>query len=85
MAEQLSMGEVDPTDQQRSWLVNKIRTDIAMMGAKLNAQVIIKNLQHMHAYGAGLADPPAVIHQKPGSHSGRASMGENPRSNSERG
>jgi hypothetical protein len=24
---------------------------------------------HMHAYGAGLADPPAVIHQKPGSHS----------------
>ncbi len=23
-----------------------------------------------HAYGAGLADPPAVIHQKPGSHSG---------------
>jgi Tfp pilus assembly protein PilP len=22
----------DPTDQQRSWLVNKIRTDIAMIG-----------------------------------------------------
>jgi hypothetical protein len=39
----------DPTDQQRSWLVNKIRTDIAMMGTKLNAQVIIKNLQNMHA------------------------------------
>ena len=42
----------DPTDQQRSWLVNKIRTDIAMMGIKLrfklNAQVIIKNLQTMH-------------------------------------
>jgi hypothetical protein len=45
----------DPTDQQRSWLlhwlVNKIRTDIAMiMGIKLNAQVIImmiKNLQNM--------------------------------------
>ena len=39
----------DPTDQQRSWLVNKIRTDIAMMWTKLNAQVIIKNLQNMHA------------------------------------
>ena len=40
----------DPTDQQRSWLVNKIRTDIAMIGTvtKLNAQVIIKNLQNMH-------------------------------------
>jgi hypothetical protein len=39
----------DPTDQQRSWLVNEIRTDIAMLGTKLNAQVIIKNLQNMHA------------------------------------
>jgi hypothetical protein len=38
----------DPTDQQRSWLVSKIRTDIAMMGIKLNAQVTIKNLQGMH-------------------------------------
>jgi hypothetical protein len=38
-----------PTDQQRSWLVNQIRTDIAMIGTKLNAQVIIKNLQNMHA------------------------------------
>jgi hypothetical protein len=38
----------DPTDQQRSWLENKIRTDIAMIGTKLNAQVIIKNLQNMH-------------------------------------
>jgi hypothetical protein len=38
-----------PTDQQRSWLVNKIRTDIARIGTKLNAQVIIKNLQNMHA------------------------------------
>jgi hypothetical protein len=28
--------------------VNKIRTDIAMRGIKLNAQVIIKNLQNMH-------------------------------------
>ncbi len=34
----------DPTDQQRSWLVNKIRTDVAMMGIKLNAQVMIKSL-----------------------------------------
>ena len=39
----------DPPDQQRSWLVNKIRTDIAMIGTKLNAQVIIKNPQNMHA------------------------------------
>ena len=46
MAEQA--WDLDPTDQQRSWLVSKIRTDIAMMGAKLNAQVIIKNLQNMH-------------------------------------
>ena len=38
----------DPPDQQRSWLVNKIRTGIAMIGTKLNAQVIIKNLQNMH-------------------------------------
>ncbi len=31
--------------------MNKIRTDIAMIGTKLNAQVIIKNLhwQNMHA------------------------------------
>jgi hypothetical protein len=28
--------------------VNKIRTDITMMGIKLNAQVTIKNLQNMH-------------------------------------
>jgi hypothetical protein len=34
----------DPTDQQRSWLVNKIRMDMAMIGTKLNAQVIIKKL-----------------------------------------
>ncbi len=31
-----------------TWRVNKIRTDIAMMGIKLNAQVIINNLQNMH-------------------------------------
>ncbi len=36
------------------WLMSKIRTDynyystIAIMGIKLNAQVIIKNLQNMH-------------------------------------
>ena len=39
----------DPTDQQRSWLVNKVRSDIAMIGTKLNAQVIIKNFQNMPA------------------------------------
>jgi hypothetical protein len=38
----------EPTIQQRSWLLSKIRTDIAMMAIKLNAQVIIKNLQNMH-------------------------------------
>ena len=38
----------EPTIQQRAWLLNKIRTDIAMMATKLNAQVIIKNLQNMH-------------------------------------
>ncbi len=39
----------DPTlDQQRSWLVSKVRSDIAMMATKLNAQVIIKNFQNMH-------------------------------------
>jgi hypothetical protein len=38
----------DPTDQQRSWLVSKIRTDIAMMWIKLNARVMITNLQSMH-------------------------------------
>ena len=32
----------EPTVQQRSWLLNKIRTDIAMMATKLNAQVIIR-------------------------------------------
>ena len=37
----------DPTDQQRSWLVSKIRTDLAMREIKLNAPVMIKNLQSM--------------------------------------
>jgi hypothetical protein len=36
-----SMHGRDPTDQQRSWLVSKIRTDIAMMEINLN-------LQNMH-------------------------------------
>ena len=37
----------DPTDQQRSWLVNKIRTNLAMnlKGVKLNARVLTKNLR----------------------------------------
>jgi hypothetical protein len=42
------MDARDPTDQQRSWLLNKIRTDLAMRGTKLNARVLIKNLQNMH-------------------------------------
>jgi hypothetical protein len=42
------MGETPGTNVQRSWLVNNIRTDIATMGIKFNAQVIIKNLQNMH-------------------------------------
>jgi hypothetical protein len=42
----------DPTGtgQQRSWLVNKMRTGIATMGIKLrllSAQVIIRNLRNM--------------------------------------
>jgi hypothetical protein len=40
----------DPTDQQRSCLGKKIRTDIAMIGTKLNAQVTIKNLRPEHAH-----------------------------------
>ena len=38
----------EPTIQQRAWLVSKVRSDIAMMATKLNAQVIIKNLWSMH-------------------------------------
>jgi hypothetical protein len=37
----------DPIGQQRSWLVSKIRTDLAMREIKLNAPVMIKNLQSM--------------------------------------
>ena len=43
------MGETPRTNSDRGSRVNKIRTDIAMIGTKLNAQVIIKNLQNMHA------------------------------------
>ncbi len=44
----------DPTDQQRAWLVNKVRADIqvAMRATKLNAQVQLTNLQTMHERGA---------------------------------
>jgi hypothetical protein len=40
----------EPTIQQRAWLVSKVRSDIqvAMLATKLNARVIIKNLQNMH-------------------------------------
>ena len=31
----------DPTDQQRSWLGNKIRTDTAMNGIRRNARVLL--------------------------------------------
>ncbi len=41
----------DPTDQQRAWLVNKVRTDIAMRATKLNAQVQLMNLQAMYEKG----------------------------------
>ncbi len=46
MAEQVWEGTHGPT----AIVASKIRTDIAMMGTKLNApgQVIIKNLQNMH-------------------------------------
>ena len=35
-------------DQQRAWLVSKVRTDIAMKAIKLNAQVQLTNLQGLH-------------------------------------
>jgi hypothetical protein len=58
MAEQIWEGPHGPTtfdpDRPTPRLVNnlKIRTDIAMMGTKLNAhwQVIIKNLQNMQSH-----------------------------------
>jgi hypothetical protein len=46
----------DPTDQQRAWLVNKVRTDIAMRATKLNAQVQLTNLQTMYEKGKATSD-----------------------------
>ena len=46
----------DPTDQQRAWLVNKVRTDIAMRATKLNAQVQLTNLQTMYERGTATSD-----------------------------
>jgi hypothetical protein len=46
----------EPTIQQRAWLVSKARSDIAMMATKLNAQVIIKNLQNMHEKSLPVSD-----------------------------
>ena len=46
----------EPTDQQRAWLVNKVRTDIAMMATKLNAQVQLTNLQAMYEKGNATSD-----------------------------
>jgi hypothetical protein len=39
----------DPTgtDQQRAWLVNRVRMDIVMKATKPNAQVQLTNLQTM--------------------------------------
>jgi hypothetical protein len=46
----------EPTDQQRAWLVNKVRTDIAMKATKLNAQVQLTNLQAMYEKGKATSD-----------------------------
>ena len=46
----------EPTDQQRAWLVNKVRTDMAMRATKLNAQVQLTNLQTMHERGTATSD-----------------------------
>ena len=46
----------DPTDQQRAWLENKVRTDIAMRATKLNAQVQLTNLQAMYEKGKATSD-----------------------------
>ena len=46
----------DPTDQHRAWLVNKVRTDIAMRATKLNAQVQLTNLQTMYERGTATSD-----------------------------
>ncbi len=44
----------EPTDQQRAWLVNKVRTDIAMKASKLtgNAHVELTSLQAMYERGS---------------------------------
>ena len=46
----------DPTDQQRAWLVSKVRTGIAMRATKLNAQVQLTNLQTMYERGTATSD-----------------------------
>ena len=46
----------DPTDQQRAWLVNKVRTDIAMQATRLNAQVQLTNLRNMYAKSTVASD-----------------------------
>ena len=46
----------EPTDQQRAWLVNKVRTDVAMRATKLNAQVQLTNLQAMYERGTATSD-----------------------------
>jgi hypothetical protein len=60
----------DPTDQQRSWLVNKIRTGMTMMGIKLNAQVMIKNLEPRPLELASRCQ----LHFLSGSHGQRAKL-----------
>ena len=45
----------EPTDQQRAWLVNKVRTDIAMKATKLNAQVQLTSLRVQAMYEKGKA------------------------------
>ena len=46
----------EQTDQQRAWLVNMVRTDIAMKAIKLNAQVQLTNLQAMYERGKATSD-----------------------------
>ena len=46
----------DPTDQQRAWLVSKVRTDIAMHATRLIAQVQLTNLRSMYAKSTVASD-----------------------------
>jgi hypothetical protein len=46
----------DPTDQQRAWLVNKVRKDIAMRATKLNAQVLAADEPPDHVVRKGDGD-----------------------------